>query len=276
MLWRINAPRAESRICHCAFDGKSAAPLLMPLPFDLGPWAVLWMAFVLFGAAFVRGYSGFGFAALVVSGAALVTDPFHFVPVVLIVDIFLTGAQLRSIRGRIDWRRVGFLFAGAVAGVPVGLWVLSLVTPDQARAAIAVFVLIACLLLWQGWTLRRKVGAGAHVAAGVVSGLANAAAVGGLPVALFFAAQGVPAAIFRATLIVYFTCLDLWTVPLMAAQGMIGRDTLITSALAMPVLLLGVWLGGRQFLRSDPADFRRFAIALLAGLSILGLVKSAF
>jgi len=246
----------------------------MTLPFDLDAMAALWMMLVLFGAAYVRGYSGFGFAALVVSGAALVTDPLHFVPVVLIVDIFLTGAQLRSIRGRIDWRRVGFLFAGALAGVPVGLWALHLVTPDQARAAIALFVLAACLLLWQGWTLRREVGGAAHIGAGVVSGLANAAAVGGLPVALFFAAQAIPAAVFRATLIVYFTCLDLWTVPLMAAHGMIGRDTLFASALAMPVLLLGVWLGGRQFLRTDPADFRRFAIGLLAGLSILGLVKS--
>ncbi|MFN4173345.1 MAG: sulfite exporter TauE/SafE family protein, partial [Pseudorhodobacter sp.] len=168
----------------------------MPLPFDLTVPAALWMLAVLFGAAFVRGYSGFGFAALVVSGAALVTDPLHFVPVVLIVDIFLTGAQLRSIRGRIDWRRVGFLFAGALAGVPVGLWLLGLVTPDAARMAIALFVLATCLMLWRGWTISRPMGGVAHAGAGVVSGLANAAAVGGLPVALFFAAQGVPAATF--------------------------------------------------------------------------------
>lgn len=247
----------------------------MTLPFDLSMAATVWMALVLFGAAYVRGYSGFGFAALVVSGAALVTNPLHFVPVVLIVDIFLTFAQLRIIRGQIDWSRVWTLFAGALVGVPIGLWWLAGISPDLARAVIALFVLATCAVLWRGWTLADRVGRAGHVAAGVVSGLANAAAVGGLPVAVFFAAQVIPAAMFRATLIVYFTALDLWTVPLMALQGMVTRDTLQAAVLGMPVLLAGIWLGGRHFLRADPTDFRRFAILLLAFLAILGLVKSA-
>ena len=42
------------------------------------------MAVAFFVAAFVRGYTGFGFSALVVSAAALVTNPLHFVPVVML------------------------------------------------------------------------------------------------------------------------------------------------------------------------------------------------
>ena len=47
-------------------------------------------------------------------------------------------------------------------------------------------------------------------------GQANGAAVGGLPVAAFFAAQTMSAATFRDTLIACFTLLDLWTLPVMA------------------------------------------------------------
>ena len=244
------------------------------IPFDLSPPAALWMAAAILGAAFVRGYSGFGFAALIVAAAGLVTNPLHFVPVVLLADILLTAQQAPDIRRHIDWRRVATLFAGCLAGVPLGVWALTRTDPDTARAAISVYILAMCALLLTGWTMRRPAGDAAHVATGVISGIANGAAVGGLPVAAFFAAQPIAAVTFRATLIAYFTLLDLWTIPLLWAQGLITRDTLLATALGLPLMVLGVHLGSRRFLRAAPENFRRFAIMLLALLAVLGLVRS--
>lgn len=246
----------------------------MILPFGLSGLEAAWMALALFGAAFVRGYSGFGFAALVVTSAALVTDPMLFVPVVLLADILLTIQQARGIRAFIDWRRAAALFAGCIIGVPVGVLALAAVGVDTGRAIISAYVLAMCGLLLLGWRFRGHVGMPGHAGVGVLSGLANGAAVGGLPVAVFFAAQPIPAATFRATLIAYFTLLDLWTLPVMAHAGMITRDTFVVTALAMPILSLGIWLGGRHFLRTEPQSFRRFAILLLAVLASLGLLKS--
>ncbi len=244
------------------------------MPFDLGLSASLWIACVFFVAAFVRGYSGFGFAALIVSGAGLVADPMLFVPVVLIADVLLTLQQARDIRPHIQWRRVLTLFAGCIIGVPLSVWALGQIGADLARALISVYILGMCGLLLTGWTLRRVAGDGAHVGVGLVSGLANGAAVGGLPVAAFFAAQPIGAAAFRATLIAYFFLLDLWTLPIMAANGMITRDTLIATAMGLPIMVLGIWVGARRFLNAEPQSFRRFAIGLLAFLSILGLGRS--
>lgn len=244
------------------------------IPFDLSPLAAFWMAIAILGAAFVRGYSGFGFAALIVAAASLVTNPLHFVPVVLLADILLTAQQARSIRAHVDWRRVAALFAGCLVGVPVGVWALTKADPDTARAAISLYILAMCAALLAGFRLARPAGHPAHVATGVVSGLANGAAVGGLPVAAFFAAQPIPAAAFRATLIAYFTLLDLWTLPLMWSQGIITRDTLLATALGLPLMVAGVHLGSRHFLNAAPENFRRFAILLLAALATLGLLRS--
>jgi uncharacterized membrane protein YfcA len=244
------------------------------IPFDLTPLAALWMAFAILGAAFVRGYSGFGFAALIVAAAGLVTNPLHFVPVVILADVLLTAQQARNIRADIDWRRVGTLFLGCLAGVPLGVWALTRTDPDTARAIISVYILAMCALLLTGWRLSRPAGTTAHVATGVVSGIANGAAVGGLPVAAFFAAQPIPAAAFRATLIAYFTLLDLWTIPLLWSQGLITGDTLLATALGLPLMVAGVHLGSRHFLQAAPQNFRRFAILLLAVLATLGLLRS--
>jgi uncharacterized membrane protein YfcA len=120
----------------------------------------------------------------------------------------------------------------------------------------------------------REAGRPAHVAAGVISGMANAAGMGGLPVAVFFAAQPIAAAVFRATLIAYFAALDIWTLPLMWGHGLVSRDTLVVTLAALPLIGFGTWLGGRHFLNTDPQDFRKFAILLLAALALLGLLKT--
>ncbi len=175
----------------------------------------------------------------------------------------------------VDWRRVGFLLAGAAVGLPLGLWALTAISEDAARAVISAYVLAMCGVLLFGWRLRSEVRGKGNLAAGLVSGLANAPGMGGLPVAAFFAAQPMAAPVFRATLIAYFPILDLYSAPLYWAHGLVSWDTLWASLWLMPVTILGNWLGGRHFFGTDPQEFRRFAILLLGGLAILGLGKAA-
>lgn len=246
----------------------------MSLPFDLGPWAALWMAVAILGAAFVRGYSGFGFSAILIAASSLVTNPLNFVAVVVILETLMSLQAARGAGPHIDWRRVGLLMAGAAVGLPLGLWVLTGISEDAARAIISGYVLLMCAVLLIGLRLRSEARGASNLVAGVISGLANAPGMGGLPVAAFFAAQPMPAAVFRATLIAYFPLLDLYSAPLYWWAGLVSWDTLWAALVALPLTLLGNWLGGRHFFGSDPQEFRRFAILLLAALAALGLVRA--
>ena len=248
----------------------------MNLPFDLGTGAAVFMALTVLIAAFVRGYSGFGFSALVIAASGLVTNPLHFVAVVVICETVMSLQAWSGLGKDVDWRRVWLLLAGAVVGMPLGLWALTSISEDAARAVISGYVLMMCLVLLVGWQLKGEAGTKANLVAGVVSGLANAPGMGGLPVAAFFAAQPISAPVFRATLVAYFPLLDLYSAPLYFWSGLVSWDTLWTSLLTLPMVFLGNWLGSRHFLNTDPQEFRRFAIILLAGLAGLGLLKSVF
>ena len=246
----------------------------MALPFDLSAGAGLWLAALILGAAVIRGYSGFGFSALVVAGAALVTQPLHFVAVVLICEVILTAQAARGALPDVDWGRVGRLMAGAVVGLPLGVWALTSVGIDTARIVIAVFVLAMCAILLAGWRVARELRGLPEAGVGLASGLANAAAMAGLPVAAFFAAQPISPAGFRATLIAYFAIVDLATLPFLWRAGHVSGDSLLAVGLALPLLLLGNWAGSRRFLAAAPRDFRRMAIGLLAVLALLGLGRA--
>ena len=246
----------------------------MTLPFDLGLAGAVYMGLALLVAAFVRGYSGFGFSALVISASALVMNPLNIVPVVLVCEFLMTFQQWAQVRRDVDWARVRALIGGAVIGLPAGLWVVNRVSVDAARGAIAGYVLVMCVVLMQGWRIRRRQGGGAHLGMGVLAGAANAVGMAGLPVASYFTAQGMAAGAFRATLIAYFCILDAITAPLMWWHGMVTWDTAWGVVLSLPVIGVGIWAGGRHFLATDPQDFRRMAIGLLGVLAVLGLAKA--
>ena len=179
------------------------------MPFDLGFGAVVWMAVACLVAGFVRGYSGFGYSALLIAASSLVTNPLNFVAVVVILETVMSLQAAKGAGPDIDWKRVGWLMGGAALGLPLGLWILTGVSEDTARAVISGYVLLMCGVLLAGWRLRGEVAGFGNGVAGVISGLANAPGMGGLPVAAFFAAQPMQASVFRATLIAYFPLLDL-------------------------------------------------------------------
>lgn len=244
------------------------------MPFDLGPGALAWLALACLVAGFVRGYSGFGFSALLIAAASIVTNPLNFVAVVVILETLMSLQAAKGAGPDVDWRRVWWLLGGAALGLPLGLWILTGVSEDTARAVVSGYVLLMCAVLLAGWRLSREVSGPANGVAGVISGLANAPGMGGLPVAAFFAAQPMQATVFRATLIAYFPLLDLYSAPLYWYAGLVTWDTLWAALLALPITLVANCLGGRHFFGTDPQEFRRFAIVLLAGLALLGLGKA--
>lgn len=242
--------------------------------FEMGMGGMIWMAAVVLIAGVIRGYSGFGYSAIVVAGASLVTNPLHLVAVVALLEFLMSLQSWGGAVRDVDWRRVLLLMAGAALGLPLGLWALTAMSEDAARAVISGYVLVMCLVLLMGCRLGTEVRGPGNAAVGVISGMANASGMGGLPVAAFFAAQPMQAAVFRATLIAYFPLLDLYSAPLYWAHGLVTIDTFWAILWALPLTLLGNWLGGRHFFGSDPQEFRRFAILLLGALATLGLGKA--
>jgi uncharacterized protein len=245
------------------------------LPFDLTTGAAIWMGIAALVAGFVRGYSGFGYSAMIVAAGSLVSDPLHFVAVVVILETVMSAQAWRRAGPAVDWKRVEWLMVGAAMGLPLGLWALTAIPENAARAVIAVYVLLMCAVLLAGVRLGSEVlSARGNGLAGFASGLANAPGMGGLPVAAFFAAQPMPPAIFRATLIAYFPLLDVFSMPLYGFAGLVVWDTLWLSLGLMVPTLIGNAVGGQHFFGTDPQEFRRFAIVLLAGLAALALIKA--
>ena len=239
------------------------------------PPALALMAAGLFLASLARGYSGFGFSAVLVASWSLVTEPSVAVALALVMEVTASVIQAFSVWRAIPWRRVGCLIAGAAVGTPAGVWLLAHAPLEATRLGIALFVLVLAIALLAGFQFRRRASGAGTVAVGVVSGVANGAvAMGGLPVALFLTADGDSPARIRAAVIAYFFLLDLMGLAFLAREGLLRQETLAHAVAAFPVLMVGMWLGARHFLGATAESFRRTTLWILIGLALLGIGRA--
>ncbi|CUH88214.1 Sulfite exporter TauE/SafE [Phaeobacter sp. CECT 5382] len=247
----------------------------MELPFDLSTGQGAYLAAALFAAAYIRGYSGFGFSAIFIILAALTTNPLPLIPVIFSCEIAMTLFQAQGIRAHVDWSRVRPLLIGAAIATIPSVTVMARLGEDQARLAISAVILVLSLVLLSGWQLRRPIGFHGNLSVGVLSGMVNSAGVGGLPTAAFLTAQPLAPTVFRATMIVFLTGIDVMALPVMHANGLTGTGTLTGVMLAFPILGLGIWAGGLRFSSASQAQFRRMIVILLTLFSALNILKVA-
>lgn len=231
-------------------------------------------ASVILAAAFVRGYSGFGFALIGVAGISLVVAPSVAVPVVLILEVAASLLLLPPVWREIRWRPVLLLLAGAVVLTPVGALFLVRAPADVARIALAVVIAAAALLLLRAPRAQRSPGPAGSVAVGGIAGLLNGAfGTSGPPIVLFFVGSETEAAVSRASMMACFLVLDAVAVASFAVGGLIDRASLVTVLWCVPALVLGSWLGHRAFHGSDPTRFRTRVLWLLVGLAAVTAVR---
>jgi uncharacterized protein len=234
-------------------------------------WLPLIFACVcIFGAAIVRGFSGFGFSLLSITALSLVYAPAQIIPSIFMLEVAASLHLLPSIWKDIHWRSLLPLTLGCLIATPLGVWALANVPPRPMQIALALFVLAATFALWRGYALKSMPGPVASTAAGAASGLANGAfGIGGPPVIVFYFSSPAGDIAGRASLIAFFLITDVIGLSNQAVQGLLSWDAVWRAAAFLPPLLLGVWIGNNSFKSANPEMFRKAVLALLAVLAVI-------
>lgn len=227
-----------------------------------------------FGAAIVRGYSGFGFSLLAITALSLAMEPKEIVPAIFMMEIAASLHLLPGIWRDIHWRSIGLLLVGCVVATPIGVWILASAPAAPLKIALAVAVAVAAIMLWRGFHLERTPGRAATIATGAASGLLNGAlGIAGPPVILFYFSSPAAVHVGRASVIAYFLGTDVTGLAFMAPQDLINASTLTRFATFLPALLIGVWIGARSFRSANPERFRQWVLIILFVMSALTGVK---
>jgi uncharacterized membrane protein YfcA len=238
---------------------------------------------IVFGAGIVRGFAGFGFSALSVAGLALLVSPARVVPAIFVLEVLASISLLRGAARDIDWHWLGWLIAGNLLCLPLGILLLAWLPETPLRLLLGALLLLAAGLLRSGFSLALTPSAPVRFGVGMASGFVNGvAAIGGIAVAVMLSTSQIAPAVMRATLIALFLFTDLYALACSAlvsvgtepATALLGPDTLRWAIWLAPAMLAGIWVGHRSFAGVSPARFRRHVLNLLMLVALVSVLRA--
>jgi uncharacterized membrane protein YfcA len=235
----------------------------------MGIYTLIFSGCAILTAGIIRGYSGFGFSMIAVVSLSLVMPPAEIVPVILVLEVVASLWLLPRVWRQIHWRSLSWLSMGVLIGTPAGVYLLTNVSPNSMRAAIAVVVMVLVVLLWCGFSLKTAPGRGKT--SGVLNGSAT---IGGPPVILFYLSTSTGAAVSRASLIAFFLGTDILAFFICLTQGLVTSKTGIMCVSFLIPMLLGLGIGNYFFSLSKADAFREKVLVLLMALAVIALVRA--
>src|SRR5690606_16813936 len=132
-------------------------------------------------------------------------------------------------------RDVARMALGALAGVPVGVWLLSRLDPLVIRWSIVAIVILLLALLMSGWRYRSEPKPPVTIAVGAVSGLLTGIAqIGGPPVIAYWLGGAVPAIVMRANFILFFAISTVLSAAGYVWSGLVTAEVLVLAACMVP------------------------------------------
>ena len=242
--------------------------------FNLGLSEFLLIIFTVFIASIIRGFNGFGFSATCISGFSFILPAIEIVPIILILEVFISIFMAPYIWNKIDWNFVFKLLIGIIIGSPIGLYLLKYLSPQTTHLYVCVIIIFFSLLLMKGYSNQKLNNDGSKIFVGIISGTLNGlTTLGGMPVALFLLITSIQPAVIRGSLAALFFLTDVYAFVLSFFGGIVDMITIYITLHLIIILPIGVYIGDRFFVKSKEALYRKVVFYFLIIISIFGILR---
>ncbi len=227
-----------------------------------------------FLAGIVTGLTGFGTALTAMALWLYAITPVLAAPLVAFCSLSSHLFTVRKIWPDMDFRAAMPFVVGGVMGIPAGVWLLTILSPEMFKLLMGgVLIVYPLFTLLAGKPpaiaqVSRLADGGIGVIAGICGGFAGLSG----PILVIWSqmcqwskqrARGVLQLINMIILLI--------AIAAYAFRGLITGELLTLVALCVPATLCGAWIGLRLYQRIEQESFRRVVLALLMA-SGLGLI----
>jgi uncharacterized membrane protein YfcA len=225
----------------------------------------------------VNGITGFGYALTGLPFWLQAVEPLIAAHLACACSVMGHISTFPTIWRSVEWGRHLPMLAAGVAGVPIGILVLPLISLGTFKLGVGLLLAAYCsfMLLAAGRIGIAAGGRGAETAIGFAGGvLGGLAGLSGVLPTVWATLKSWPKDQRRAFFQAFnFTVLTAM-LAMSAVSGLVGVGSVVAILVAVPATLIGTWLGLRLYKSLDDLRFDRIVLVVLL-LSGLALVWSS-
>ena len=235
---------------------------------------LLILILICFFAGLIRGFSGFGLSAFVMSLALTIIPPIELIPVCWWMEFVASVFMIRNGWKDSDKKISVILWLGAVFGLPVGIALTTILDFQTSKIVALVLILILALILLRNFKIQFLSTSVGTISSGVFAGAATGlASIGGMIVAIYVLASQSSARRVRASIVLYIFLNSVTTFIFLILFDVMDHKAFVRGVLLAVPSSIGVVLGSILFMQKLEKYYRPFSLGLLISFSLVGLIR---
>lgn len=235
----------------------------------------LWICLVIFFAAFTQGVAGFGSALTALPLLAILLDIKTVIPLVGLFSLSITFLLFVQLLKYLEWKRIYSLIAGAILGIPIGVFFLKRLDKDTIQWTLGIILILYAIYGLFFKSSKNGMREGWAYFYGFLAGcLGGALSAPGPPVVVYTSLQSWSKDRIKATLQGFLFVSYVTAVFAQAVSGVTTVTVLRFYLISLPVLILGTYGGSYCYGKISEEWYRRIMLILLALLGAFMLYRA--
>lgn len=228
--------------------------------FPMEDW--IFLVLIVLVAALLQTSTGYGFSIIGTPFLFLLYPAHTAIQINIVLSLCISVIMIYKIRKEIDRSLLFRLIKGSLIGLMAGLMVYLYVDVQLLKMAVGSLILILTVLLILQLTIRQT--RLRDFFTGGISGLLTTSiGVPGPPLLLYFAGVGTKKETLRSTTLAYYLFVYLISLVLQISFDGSSKEVWVSSMIALPPLLVGIWLGQLLFARISQRVFKIITYMIL-------------
>ena len=231
-------------------------------------------AVVIVVAYFVRGIAGFGSGLIAIPLLAFMLPLSVAVPMIVLLDYLASASHGAKHRDLIKWRELLPLLPFSFIGVVLALYIFKSIDAVLLSKGLGVFIILFALYTLANLAPHYIGSRLWAIPAGSLGGLIGTLfGTGGPFYAIYLKLRGLEKSDFRATFAMIFLLDGAGRLTGYLISGFFHLDALFLVAASLPMMIIGMYLGGHVHANISQRTFQRAISLLLIGSGTALLLK---
>ncbi len=227
-------------------------------------------------ASLVQGITGFGFALIAVPLLSLFIPELRNITPIIVIYSFLTNIIIfYKTKQYIDFKKILPLIIFGIIATPLGTYILLYINVNTLKVIVGTIIVITALAMLKNYKIKINKQNISYGVVGLLSGFLNGSTgLSGPPVVLFLTNQNTDKDVFRANLTLYGIATNVFAIILFISEGIINTSVLNFTALYLPALIIGTFLGINASSKINEALFKTLTIYLISFLGLYTVIST--
>lgn len=224
--------------------------------------SIVLFSIIILIASVLQTSTGFGFSIVATPFLLVLFEPREAIQINLILSLVISAALIMKIKKDIDMGILKRFIGGSLFGLPIGISIFLLMDMTLLKIGVSVLILLLTVLLILKYRISQSTKR--DLVVGGVSGAFTASiGIPGPPILLYFSGTDTTKEKLRGTTLAFYLWIYAVSLLIQVVFAGTSKDTWTSSLTALPIVILGLFVGQLLFKWISQELFRKLTYVLL-------------